>query len=83
MSEVVPSLREAKPTPPPWASPPTATVGHEPAGIVVPARARRSYTSISLAPGPTDAVRAARSTEIPASEPRSTTRPSSTVEYPA
>src|SRR5262245_45832702 len=42
LSAVVPSLREAKPTPPPSASPPTPTVGHEPAGIVPPAFASRS-----------------------------------------
>ena len=33
-SEVVPSFREARPTPPPSARPPRATVAHEPAGIV-------------------------------------------------
>ena len=36
LSEVVPSLREASPIPPPSARPPIPTVAHEPAGIVAP-----------------------------------------------
>lgn len=39
LSQVVPSAREARPTPPPSARPPTPTVGQEPAGTVRPRRA--------------------------------------------
>src|SRR5262245_40987581 len=40
LSLVVPSWRDAKPTPPPRVSPATPTVGQEPAGMVIPCSQR-------------------------------------------
>jgi hypothetical protein len=41
LSHVSPKRRPARPMPPPSAWPPIPTDGHEPAGIVAPARASR------------------------------------------
>ena len=81
LSLVVPNAREARPTPPPSASPPIPTVAHDPAGIARPWRARVASTSTSRAPAPIVAVPDA-SRWIAASRFRSTTSPVP-VEYPA
>jgi len=81
LSEVVPQARDANPTPPPSARPPTATVGHEPCGIATPRAASVVITSKRSAPAPTVAVRLRMSTEIPFSRRKSTTTPF-VVEYP-
>lgn len=75
LSQVRPSLREAKPTPPPSARPAMPTVGHEPAGIVTPCCASLAYTSSSRAPAPTLALPRARSKTTPSRRETSITTP--------
>ena len=80
-SSVRPSARPESPTPPPSAWPPSATFGHEPAGIVRPRASSAVYTFASRAPGPIWAR--PPETEIPSSPPTSTTTAVRLVELPS
>ncbi len=75
LSLVVPNLRDASPTPPPWARPPIPTVAHDPLGTARRCGARAASMSIMRVPEPIVTSAVPEPSRIPLKRRRSTIRP--------